>query len=160
MKNHTVKHIAFTALFLLMLFILPARSYAQIQANMSQPLVSQYVENDKATSKASWWNLLGRQLTHSIDKPYDEVTDSELQNIIFFASNHKEKVKLQDALPSLFDVLRNHEEEQIRMMAVAAVHAIGGRGAMIELKKAADAESSPKVKRIAYAAVGDYFTIK
>ena len=160
MKTHTVKNIAFTALFGLMLSMVPARSYAQVQASMSQPLINQYVENDKATSKASWWNLLGRQLTHSIDKPYDEVTDSELQNIIFFAANHKEKVKLNDAIPSLVVVLRNHQDDGIRLMAVAALEAIGTRGAMVELKKAADVESSPRIKRIAYAAVGDYFTIK
>ena len=163
MKNQAIHNISFgTLLFLTVLFMTPASVYAQVSASSYsyQPMINQYEKNDAATGKASWWNLLGRQLTYSIDKPYDQVSDSELKDIIFFASNHKDKVKLQDALPSLLSVFKHNEDEQIRIMAVSAIHAIGNRGALIELKKAADLETSPRVQRIAYAAVNNYFTIK
>lgn len=157
MKNKTIKNIGLGAF---LLFMLPVGVNAQVAVQTQQPLISQYVENDMAVSKASWWNLLGRKLSHSIDKPYNEISVAEMQNIIFFASNHKDKVKLRDALPSLIDVLKNHEDEQIRMMAVSAINAIGHRPAMVELKKIADQESSERVQKIAYAAVNKYFKVQ
>ncbi len=157
MKNQLAKHISI-GLFLLM--VAPVGAVAQVATVSQQPLISQYVENDEVTEKKSWWNLLGRQLTHSIDKPYSEVSVAEMQNIIFFASNYKDQVKLNDANAPLLDVLNNHPDPQYRLMAVSAINAIGQRSAMIALKRAADNEASPLVKRVAMAAVNNYFVIK
>ena len=157
MKNHTIKNIGLGALLLCML---PVVANAQVSVQTQQPLITQYIENDAATKKTSWWNLLGRKLSHSIDKPHAEVSVAEMQNIIFFASNYKNKVKLRDALPSLLDVFKHHENEQFRMMALSAINAIGHRPAMIELRKAAVHEPSEKVKKLANAAVKDFFAIK
>ena len=157
MKKHVLKN---TAIIAVLFSIMPLTGLAQVSVNTHEPLINQYVENNDVTHKASWWNLLGRQLSHSIDKPSSEVSVGELQNIIYFASNHKDKVKLNDAIPGLLDVFKNHEDEQYRLMAVAAINAIGNRSAMLALKKAANAEASPRVKKIADAAVNNYFTIK
>lgn len=157
MKKHIVKNIALVAF---VLALMPFSSFAQVSVNAHQPLINQYVENNSVTHKATWWNLLGRQLSYSIDKPYSEISVGELQNIIFFAANHKEKVKLKDALPSLLEIVAHHEDPQYRLMAVAAIHAIGNRSAMLALKKAADLETSPQVKKVAYAAVNSYFAVK
>ncbi|MEM8484714.1 MAG: HEAT repeat domain-containing protein [Bacteroidota bacterium] len=157
MKNQIAKY---TVLGLFILMIAPAGAAAQVATVSQQPLISQYVENDAVTEKKSWWNLLGRQLTHSIDKPYTEVSVAEMQNIIFFASNYKNKVKLNDANAPLLDVLNNHPDPQYRLMAVSAINAIGQRSAMIAMKRAADNEASPLVKRVAMVAVNKYFAIK
>ena len=157
MKNQIAKYIV-PGLFLLM--IAPAGAVAQVATVSHQPLISQYVENDAVTEKKSWWNLLGRQLTHSIDKPYNEVSVAEMQNIIFFASNYKNKVKLNDASAPLLDVFKNHPDPQYRLMAVSAINAIGQRSAMMGLARALDKETSPLVSRVATAAVNKYFAIK
>ncbi len=157
MKNNIAKY---TVLGLFLLMFAPAGASAQVATVSHQPLINQYVENDAVTEKKSWWNLLGRQLSYSIDKPYSEVTVAEMQNIIFFASNYKNKVKLNDANASLLDVFKNHEDPQFRLMAVSAINAIGQRSAMVELARAVDNETTPLVKRVATAAVNKYFAIQ
>ena len=157
MKNLIAKHIAFGAF---LLFILPVDASAQVPVTAEKPLVNQYMESGELPRKATWWNLLGRELSYSIDEPYDEVSVSELQNIIFFASNHKDKVKPKDALPSLISVLEYHENEQYRIMAITAIHAIGDRNAMLEVSNAMADERSLRVRRHAKAAVEDYFDFK
>ena len=153
MKTHMIKNIS---LFAFILFVLPMTAAAQVPVTGQQPLVNQYVESGEVTKSPTWWNLLGRQLSHSIDKPRNQVSVIEMQNIIFFATTHNDKVKLKDALPSLLDIAENHENPQFRVMAVSAIHAIGHRSAMVELTRIEKKEEHSLVKRISRAAINDY----
>ena len=122
--------------------------------------MNQYAADSYSSRKASWWNLLGRQLASSVDKSYEEIGVRDLQNIIFFASNHGERVKLADAIPALLDIYRHHEDEQFRMMAVAALDAIGDRGAIQELKRLSEDEPSERVNKIVQAAINNHYKSK
>lgn len=158
MKTTFFKYISLSAFIL---FLLPMSANAQVPVLAQKPLVNQYVENEGGVVKSrTWWNLLGRQLSHSIDKPYEEVSVTEMQNIIFFATAHNDKVRLKDALPSLLNILENHEDSQFRLMAVSAIHAIGQRPSMVKLSQLIKEEEHPLVKRIGTAAVNDYFGLE
>ena len=156
MKTTLIKYTSFSAF---VLFLLPLAAHAQVPVSAQAPLINQYVEQEGVTKNASWWNLLGRQLSYSIDKPYEDVSVIEMQNIIFFATTHNDKVKLNDALPSLLSIFEHHENPQFRVMAVSAIHAIGKRSAMVEVTRILKNEEHSLVKRIGQAAVNDYFSL-
>lgn len=141
------------------LFIMPGQAQAQVPVPNEEAYVNQYVTNAEAPRRASWWNALGRQLTNRVDKPYEEISVAELQNIIFFATHHKDNVKLNDAIPSLLEVFKNHEDPQYRLMSVAALNAIGNRKAMIGLSNLVDDEPSERVSRLTRKAIDKYFEI-
>ncbi len=139
------------------LFMLPSRAQAQVPVPNEEAYVNQYVDNAEAPRRASWWNALGRQLTHRVDKPYQDISASELQNIIFFATHYKDRVKLSDAVPALLDIFENHEDPQFRLMSAVALHAVGDRKGMISLSKLVDDEPNERVQRFTRKAIDDYF---
>ena len=155
MKNLVPLHIL--ALLLLLFVTNKAQAQVPVMASTQQPLVNEYLVDGESPRKASWWNLLGRQLTNTIDKPREEVSVSELQNIIFFATHHKEKVKLHDAMPSLLDIAKNHENDGYRIMAISAIHAIGHAEGMKQVRLLGHTESSERVGKVIKAAVADYY---
>ena len=153
-------HVRFIILAFAFLFIAPVASMAQVPAlAINEPLVNDYISDNDSPRRASWWNLLGRQLTNGIDKPVDKVSVSELQNVIYFATHHKEKVNLYDAVPSLLDIAQNHEEEGYRIMAVTALHTIGQYNGMKKVRLLLRTEESERVQRVIKATVADYFEL-
>ena len=148
------------ALYLLIFtlgLLLPARTYAQVPTAQETPLVNQYIADTYEQRSPAWWNALGRQLTLLLDVPYDQVNTATLQNVIFFATHHREKVQLNDAAPRLLDVYRKHEQAAFRMMALAALHAIGDEGAMQQLNRVVEREPSDRVRRATLAALNDHY---
>ena len=156
MKNYVRYYITVIALVALA----PATAWAQVPTLAeSKPLVNEYIADIDSPRKASWWNLLGRQLTNNVDKPVHDVSEQELQNIIYFATHHKDKVKLYDAVPVLLEIADNHQKEGYRMMAVSALYAIGHTGSMKELRVLLRDEPSERVQRVIKAAYADYFKL-
>lgn len=156
MKNHVRYYIAVLAMVLLA----PSMAWAQVPSYAeSKPLVNEYLADNDSPRRASWWNLLGRQLTSTIDKPVMEVTVDELQNIIFFATHHKEKVNLNDAVPSLLSVARNHRVEGYRIMAISALYEIGDRKSIREFPALIEDESSERVQKVIKAAYDKYYAL-
>src|SRR5690606_3343233 len=106
---------------------------------------------------SAWWNALGRQLTLSIDVPVEEVDDASLQNIIYFATHFRKEVRLNDAVPYLSNILKEHPKVEVRIMAGVALHAIHSATAIEALREALPNESSERVRKLARAAVADYY---
>ena len=153
------KNILFYTFIAAVLFIIPGEAQAQVPVPNEEAYVNQYVTNAEAPRRASWWNALGRQLTNRVDKHYEEISVAELQNIIYFATHHKNNVKLNDAIPSLLEVFKNHEDAQYRLMSVAALNAIGNRKGMIGLSNLVDGEPNERVSRLTRKAIDKYFAI-
>ena len=65
---------------------------AQTPVKPGTPLVNEYVADANPDRSEVWWNALGRQLTLMAGMPDDGIVETTLQNIIFFATNHIEKV--------------------------------------------------------------------
>jgi hypothetical protein len=151
MKQVTRVRMAFT------LSLLVARTtHAQALVADETSLVNQYIAHHDVERRPSWWNALGRQLALSVDIPPEQVSPVAVQNIIFFATNHRSRIRLDDAVPGLRAVYEQHAEESMRIMAVVALHAIGSRAAMRALRKTLPDEPSERVRKMAMAAVKSY----
>ena len=156
MKNYVRYYIAVIA----MVALAPSMAFAQVPTFAdTKPLVNEYLSDADSPRRASWWNLLGRQLTNTVDKPVTDVSEQELQNIIYFATHHKEKVNLYDAVPALLEIADNHQKEGYRIMAVSALYAIGHTGSMKELRLLLRDEPSERVQRTIKAAYAEYFKL-
>ncbi len=146
---------------------LPARAHAQMcgpvtqgtsLANRQDTLqVNPYIAGSYERRSKAWWNTLEHQLTLSLDVPYEQVEETALQNIIFFATHHGEKVKLNDAAARLLGIYRNHDQVTYRIMALAALHAIGDESAMQQLNQIVEDEASNRVRHVAIAALHDHY---
>ena len=106
----------------------------------------------------AWWNALEQQLSQSLDLSVDQIQDETLQHIIFFATNHSEKVDLTDLTPRLLDLYENDENEARRTMAIVALHAIGNDLSMRRLAELAENEPAGSIRNITMAVLADYFS--
>ena len=152
-----MKYIGMYLLVFTLGLVFPARAGAQVPVTQDQPLVNQYIADSYEHRSAAWWNALGRQLTLSVDVPYAQVRETALQNIIFFATHHGEKVKLNDAAPTLLAIYQHHDQVAFRMMALAALHAIGDEDAMQTLNRIVEDEASDRVRHVTAAALHDHY---
>ena len=152
-----MKYIGMYLLVFTLGLVFTARAGAQVPVTHELPLVNQYIADSYEHRSAAWWNALGRQLTLSIDVPYEQVQETALQNIIFFATRHGEKVKLNDAASILLAVYQHHDQVAFRMMALAALHAIGDEDAMQTLNRAVEEEASDRVRHVTVAALHDHY---
>ncbi|NND72861.1 MAG: hypothetical protein HKN43_14885 [Rhodothermales bacterium] len=116
-------------------------------------LVSEYLADPVAQRSSIWWDALGRELALAIDVPHTAADDDVIKYIIFFATNHHEKVMLNDAADRLLDIYNNHPDEGLRMMSVAALYAIGDTESMKDLQVHVAGDASRRVRHIASAAV-------
>lgn len=128
---------------------------AQVPVENEEHLVNQFLADRIDDRGDSWWNALGRHLTLMVDRPQDEVDEATLQNIIYFATLHGDKIKLDDAIPGLVELYRRHEDVGMRVLALAAVHAIGDRDAIDAAYSASQQDDSELVRRVAKAAALD-----
>lgn len=137
---------------------LPLTASAQVMLQTEQPLVNQYINDSFAQRSRTWWNALEKQLLLTVDVPTAEINEVALQNIIFFATHHKRDVNLRRALPSLIDVYADHEEEGMRIMALAAIDAIGDPRAERRVREIAEDDASERTRRLAGVVVANLTT--
>lgn len=140
---------------LLLLFSWPTQ--AQVPVAADTPLVNQFIDDHYAQRSPAWWNALGRQLTLLLDKPVEQVDVAALQNVIYFATHHRDKVLLNDASPKLMAIYLEHEQAATRTMALAALHAIGDAEAMAKLRRHVPTEQNAWLKRRTIAALNDHY---
>ncbi len=152
-----MKYIGMYLLMFILSLLFPARANAQVPVTQDVPLINQYIADSYEHRSATWWNALGRQLTLSVDVPYEQVQETALQNIIFFATHHGEKVKLNDAAARLLGIYQHHDQEAFRIMALAALHAIGDESTMQKLQRIVEEEASDRVRHVTVAALHDHY---
>jgi len=156
--NLFLNHRTLTLLSLLVLLLPFARpAVGQVSLAGNYNLVNAYVTDSYEQRSKAWWNALGRQLTLLIDVPYEQVNEPALQNIIFFAANHSEKVRLNDAVPKLTEIYLHHENVSYRMMALAALHAIGDEKTIHQLERTVRKEPSERIRKMTLAVLKDYY---
>lgn len=119
-----------------------------------QSLVEEYFEDSHASRTDAWWNALGRQLTLSIDGSIQKISQEAIGDLIFFATHHGHDVNLTDATERLLRIYFEHDVVGIRVMAVAALNAIGDNNAIQQLKKGDDG-SSQLLRHVTIAALRD-----
>ncbi len=144
-------------LFALMLAFGPGLVQAQVPIDEGKPLVNEYIEKGFEQQSRTWWKALGSQLVLTLDRPVDRVAEVSLQNVIYFATNHRDRVDLADAAPLLMNIYRNHDLIGFRMMALSALHAIGDEAYLREAYVLARRDDSGRVRKMARAALADVY---
>ena len=130
----------------------PAPSHAQIPVENELNMVDEYLVDLTQDHSNAWWNALGRQLALTVDKPHEEVAEASLQNIIYFATHHSDRIKLEDANPKLLAVYRSHNDAGMRALTLAAIHAIGSEAAIADAYALSTRDRSPLARHIGKAA--------
>lgn len=103
------------------------------------------------------WKQLCTQITETVRMSEDAVWVKAVQDLIYLAVFFPEEVRFSGAnLPLFYDYLQGRNEQH-RIMALAALHAIGDYNTMANLSQRIRLERSPRVQRLAAAAVADYF---
>ena len=146
----------FFLLTLALSFLAPA-TFAQTLVENEQPLVNQYIFDYNQIKNEAWWNALESQLILMVSKPHDQIDEISMQNLIFFASHHADKMDLRPAVPAIFDMYKHHELEGMRIMAVVAMHAIGDRHGMEQVQRYARQQPEGPARHIAMLALADYY---
>jgi hypothetical protein len=144
-------------LFALILLSGPGPVRAQVPIEEGKPLVNEYIDDGFEQRSRTWWRALESQLVLSLDRPADRVAEVSLQNVIYFATNHRDRVDLGEAAPLLMNVYRNHDLVGFRMMALSALHAIGDENYLREAYAAARRGDSDRVRKMARAALADVY---
>lgn len=148
----------FAYIALVALFVFPTVAQAQVPVT-EEPLVNQYIENTYQQRSSTWWKALERQLALNLAVDYADVQEIALQNVIFFATLHADKLSFYDMVPSLLEVYRNHENEAYRIMALSALDAIGDERAMQQLYRVVEAkpDAEDRLHRLTLAAVYNHY---
>lgn len=108
-----------------------------------------------------WAQHLGEQLDTELASPSEDVRRAALQHTAYFASFYGDALDLTATLPELLEIYRSADDEQSRLLAVAALHAIGDESAMQELRNSVDLDfdggDRMRLQFVTMAALADYY---
>ena len=106
------------------------------------------------------WQLLCADIAEAVREHEGKAWEEAVQKVIYVSVFHPTKARLNRAnLPLFYDFTLGRDEDR-RIMALAALHAIGDYNTMANLAQRVRVERSLRVKRLAAAAVVDYFSPK
>ncbi len=112
---------------------------------------------DLSNRSKAWWKARVKADDRALDSPDAQVKEQALQNIIFFATHYGKDVDFKRATTELYNIYRFDKNEAHRIMALAALHAIGRDNTMRILSQHVRWEKSPRVRRLTKAALVDYY---
>ncbi len=142
---------------LLALLLLPNLATGQIPVPAEVPLVNQYIADTFEQRSDAWWKALESQLLLMLDRPVDRVNEIVLRNIIFFGHSHSDKLDLRAASPKLLEIYKHCQDTGYRMLALSALHAVGGEEQLREAFRIARAEDSERIFKMTRAALADLY---
>ena len=112
---------------------------------------------DLSNRSKAWWKARVKADDRALDSPDAHVKEQALQNIIFFATHYGKDVDFKRATTELYNIYRFDKNEARRIMALAALHAIGRENTMRILSQHVRWEKSARVRRLTKAALVDYY---
>lgn len=80
-----------------------------------------------------------------------------LKEVVYIANQHGQGIDFRRTASRLYEVYRYDRNESYRVMALAALHAIGRKNSMKLLYQHVPFERSPRVRRQTVAALADYY---
>ena len=116
-------------------------------------LAAQYAAEPEAERSPEWWSRLEAEINLPPAASSRRITEAALQNVIFFATMHGDKLDLNPSVAALVEVYRHDRDDARRLMAVAALHAIGSRQAIAGLRSSLRPESNARVRHVTLSAL-------
>ncbi|MFT4603458.1 MAG: hypothetical protein ACI9W4_000172 [Rhodothermales bacterium] len=105
---------------------------------------------------AEWWTSLEQQLTESAASEVAKVRQQAIQHIIFFAENYDEFVNFDEAAYEIMGRFEGSEDVSERLLALAALSAIGEKMTIERLSVVAASAKSARVRGVAAAVIYAY----
>lgn len=102
---------------------------------------------------AAWWTALNDQLTESVASDVAQVRQEAMQHLVFFAENFDEFVNFDEAAYEIMGLFEASENIEERLLALAALSAIGEGITMERLSVVAASERSERVRNVAAAVI-------
>ena len=115
---------------------------------------AQFVRETPAPT--AWTTFLGTQLAQSLQAPSEEIKNKAMAQTIYFA-RYGQGVDLSATVAPLIALYRHDADEQLRLAAVAALHAIGDETGMQALRQGVLAQPSERVQRVTLGALMDHY---
>lgn len=148
MKSSPTQSVLLTVFALVLIGSLAAPARAQIV----DP-----VEDVSSVSPGVWRTTIGEQHAKLLRSRNRATREAGMQNIITLANLHPGEFDLKPTVPALLNIYANNQNGSHRIMAVAALHAVGDKAGMDELYRLSSRERrSSKVYRVAQNAVRHY----
>ena len=112
---------------------------------------------DLSGMSSKWWKNVRKVHTRMLGSSDERVKQRALQNIVFFTKTYRDHVDFTRAVPKLFKIYQSDENEDHRIMALAALTSIGNRDVMKLLREEVSIEKSERVRRHTLLALADYY---
>ena len=126
-------------------------------ADMATTDVGEVSYLDFSEMGAAWWKDFSRACAHTLLASDDEAQERAMRNVIFFATHYPGEADLRRTTPKLLRIYFYDRDEQRRLLALAALSAIGDDSAMLDVAQEVEHERSTRVRRLATAAVNNHF---
>ncbi len=115
---------------------------------------AQATDTPDATVQVGWWKQhMGSQLAVSLRSPVASIRQQALQHVNYFAANARGEVDLSATVPALTEIYEADGHEGMRIMALTALHAIGGDAIMRYLRETVQDETSLRIRQLTLAAL-------
>lgn len=100
---------------------------------------------------------IDRQYAASLKSSDAAVREQAMQDVILIASLHGDKITFEKVVSPLLNVYIFDKDANYRLMALAALHAIGDPYGMQRLRELANDDSSERVRRLTHRALANYY---
>ena len=137
-------------------------AFEPVESFVSVPVMAEIGLEDLSTTDLSnmssaWWKSLIKQHARLLRSSDEQRKAQALKNLIFFAKTYPETGRFKHATSRLYKIYRSDENEAYRIMALAALHAIGDERIMERFREDVSVEKSERVRRYTLYALADYY---
>lgn len=106
----------------------------------------------------AWVKNFGQQLKGQLESKDPMIQAQALQHITYFASFYKNKIDFSDSVPTLVDLYRKDDDANVRLFALVALHTIGDKNGMREVRNSLDDQRwPPRLQFVTLSALLDYY---
>ncbi len=112
---------------------------------------------DLSNMSSAWWKSLIKQHARLLRSSNEQHKTQALKNLIIFAKTYPKTGRFKHATSRLYKIYQADENEAYRIMALAALHAIGDERIMERFREDISVEKSERVRRYTLYALADYY---
>jgi hypothetical protein len=103
------------------------------------------------------WKAITQEHRTALRSSSQDTREAAMQGIIYLATYYPEAARFGGVSNTLYEIYRLDANEANRIMALAAMHAVGHEDTMRQLAQDVRLERSPRVRKLTMAALADYF---
>lgn len=103
-------------------------------------------ESEVALEKTPWVDTFGQQVRTLLETGDPERQSNAMRFVLYYAGQRGMDIDFSAAVPALFDVYENEEDEGLRILALRALNVIGDEQVRARLAEQARLESTGRVR--------------